>query len=1046
MVTSPFRPVALIILLLLAVLSVTETSFGQTPPEGISGQFAETVVRSSGGVTGSMSYSIAFDLPAARGDVQPDLTLTYGSDRGTGEAGEGWRLNNTSIERAPLSGWPKYSDLGTPESEDRYEYGGRPLTFICTVGASGVDQTQCPASPAIGAMPAWAKGYRHYRLQVEGSFERFFLSPARDRWIVQKRGGATLEFGAPLTQPALASGSHDDDEKTGKTFRWNLVRVHDRHLKRNLIVYRWTTLQGRSYLGDIFYTPPALLPSAGVNEFAYHIQLSWEKPAYRRDTYAQADRRHHIMRLRRVAIASKSWAGTGPREFVRAYNLSYFANRDVPGTASQAPVWNRSHVRQIQMEGRCAVMEVNGQIPNNTNCATLPPTTFDYQRAEIVTGATAIRSTLSHTLPYVNTSGIYDVNRDGLPDIVQAWPQNFDDPGSVTSSYNECPGASLDGAIRNWYWVQSLHSPTITNPNPHESYLGCKYVEDDNPAYLRSARELTAYVNRMGSPGGAVTLQHHCLDAGNGGDGTLTKWQVMVPPGSPSGTPIGSPTALFSQWGAEAAGQWGNALFLWSKAGWRGFDIEPANADEEFCPQVRGPNPPLSYPSLRLKETDTNLWAKGRPTPAPAPVGGVMTDIDGDGMLDRIGQAAATAPYFRQGTVGLTRRISKLENTDGIHGPALVPFAFSPDANSSVIPETQMRLYVDMNGDGLVDLVTWNADDAIHVRPGNGRGHFGCSPTVDQTCTVVGNGSWLGSAYRMSISGLHLPFPLWTRGEPSLLVERESHFQDVTGDGLADLIQFHPSDGPQDPGAANPHGRIRLWINVDGHTLRCASTATDCVVATITDLDQPLGSPLGYRVNFLDFDANGTTDILVVGNNATWHHSFVKRLPGVATTRPGLLTRIRNGVGADVEVEYQTIQQLDRAANSQDALSFSRPWTSHVPVVVPVVTRMRIRDTSQVTGTGLAEPFQISREVRFAYRNPAYDLWDRSFKGFSRVRRILPGNEVTQTWYWFGPCEGGTVSIRCPDGSDEAPDEGWTGIPVRVDRFVEGAGPERPEH
>ena len=255
-----------------AMVVMTSVAQAQEAPEGIAGQFGDAVLAgASAGATGAMTYSISFDLPAARGDAQPDLNLTYRSDRATAEAGEGWALEVLSIERARLSGWPKYKDFGTPESEDRYAYGGRPLTFICVVGASGLGSAQCPAEPAVGPMPSWASGYRHYRVQVEGSFERFFLSPARDRWIVQKRGGTLLEFGEAQTQPALSGPSRDDDEITGKTFRWNLVRAVDRHLKKNLIVYRWTQFQGRSYLTDIFYTPSALHPSAGVDEFAYVV-------------------------------------------------------------------------------------------------------------------------------------------------------------------------------------------------------------------------------------------------------------------------------------------------------------------------------------------------------------------------------------------------------------------------------------------------------------------------------------------------------------------------------------------------------------------------------------------------------------------------------------------------------------------------------------------------------------------------------------------------------------------------------------------------------
>ncbi len=207
------------------------------PPNALSGTFGESdgIAQVVPG-TGAMTYSIPFRLPEARGTAQPSLSLNYISGAGTGDAGQGWSLNLPSIERAPLAGMPKYLDPGDHESaEDRYSYGGHALTFICVVGGSPA----CPATEAAGVMPTFVNGWRHYRLQVEGTFERFFLSNDRRTWIVQRHGGELLEFGMPLTKPELTGPATDIQAGTTKVFRWNLVRQRDRHGDLNVIVYNW---------------------------------------------------------------------------------------------------------------------------------------------------------------------------------------------------------------------------------------------------------------------------------------------------------------------------------------------------------------------------------------------------------------------------------------------------------------------------------------------------------------------------------------------------------------------------------------------------------------------------------------------------------------------------------------------------------------------------------------------------------------------------------------------------------------------------------------
>ena len=114
------------------------------------------------------------------------------------------------------------------------------------------------------------------------------------------------------------------------------------------------------------------------------------------------------------------------------------------------------------------------------------------------------------------------------------------------------------------------------------------------------------------------------------------------------------------------------------------------------------------------------------------------------------------------------RRLSAVETEELHNGPALVPF--SADA-TGLAGETSAAgakgsgtnvVYADINGDGLVDLVTF-ALFAPEVRPGNGRGRFDCigfnnHPACDPT---LGSSAqpWLGSGFRLEVPDADTWFP-----------------------------------------------------------------------------------------------------------------------------------------------------------------------------------------------------------------------------------------------------------------------------------------------
>ena len=339
---------------------------------------------------------------------------------------------------------------------------------------------------------------------------------------------------------------------------------------------------------------------------------------------------------------------------------------------------------------------------------------------------------------------------------------------------------------------------------------------------IRAAREQVAYLNRGGTSGGVMSLAHHCLDAGENDVNTLTGY-VMRQVGQPAAM-----AALFNQFSAEAVGAWGDAAMLWSVAGYRGFGIETASANASFCANTRAGA--ANYPALtwRAARNDINYWPRYPEVSESAKRYHQIIDVDGDGYSDLLTDPStpgiSPSGAFKRASVRSTAKISRLELYDGKPGPSLVPFAASATSSDAVtiVPVNQsFSAYVDINGDGVVDLVT--AQNGVNggrprVRPGDGRGGFGCDSLRDVACTVAADGAWVGKAFEMVVPDTVKPWllnPYVPYGNKNV----DTHFiHDVTGDGLADIVAYRPANS-----STGEPGTVKLWVNVDGRTFRCAS-------------------------------------------------------------------------------------------------------------------------------------------------------------------------------------------------------------------------------
>ena len=1049
------RTVSIVAFLVVAVASFPVIADPTSmPSETVEGVFGEgtTGQGQPDSKTGTMTWTYPFDLPSARGGPQPKLALHYNSSTKDREAGYGWGLDLPVIERKPLSGNPCFDkNDGTPipcgyrnmaksrlVSEERYTYNGQPLVFICFPPASFNEKVQHCGNEL---QPDWitSEGWRYFRLQVEGQFARFYLSPDRKYWRVQLKGGELLEFGEPHNS-STPGVEHPFDNKKA-ILRWRLVRHSDFVHKVsgapiNYVDYRWKRLgkRGLLYLTDIYDTPRATGQQSDA-DFAHHTQLTWNLPVFRQSHYADPHRATPDLRLTHVAVASMPWSGSASREIIRIYRLSYAPVQqtsptvlDSFGIASRFQLWQHSFLTKIQMDGNCKELEYFQEIiPTASVCQSrLPPTTFWYQGVQLgiaVAPITKVKSDppnaieKNNVLPYLNTVGIVDFNRDGLPDIVQGWDAEF------------CPGEDGD--------EDAIHESIQVSPS--EDALVCLYRGPDGTEArnFQSSRPLIGYLNRGMTGGAELYLAAQCMDAGRIGDTTgITKYNAGHIPG------------FFSNKGATTLlGSWGEGLAAWSNAGYAFFRARPKlpvpdSKSGEYAPgsgcDAGNFNEANFHPGWEWKMTQYNVdWAKPPAafTSHERSQPRWFADVDGDGLLDRF-SSAQPALEFYTAYVEFTRRYGKnVPLPGGGKGPAQIPFDSDliqyDDIPHSLAPSEAgakrgtKYYYVDINGDSLVDLVTYNPNDGggvPRVRPGNGYGEFTCIQSLQPwQCKELP--SEPSAIYEIQVLESQKPWPF----------NDDTFFHDVTGDGLADIVKYDMSTG-----------KIFLWFNQDGHTFACASE--DCFAGFVVDGSAGTFDIGNHRTTFADMNADGTDDIVILTKKGAYIGSFMNTSPFQSNSdwapKAGLLTRIDNGYGATTEIQYKTIQQLDLLAAEDPRTA----WRYHSPVVENVVTQVVTQDSSHTDNltSDLPAPYKFKRKAQYFYQNPAYDRWSRSFAGFRKVG-VRYGDEsaMTVSTHWFGPCQNNELNARlpgavdiplCQDGSDDDIFKALAGVVVRIDR------------
>ncbi|HEY2714689.1 MAG TPA: SpvB/TcaC N-terminal domain-containing protein [Solirubrobacterales bacterium] len=341
----------------------------------------------------------------------------------------------------------------------------------------------------------------------------------------------------------------------------------------------------------------------------------------------------------------------------------------------------------------------------------------------------------------------------------------------------------------------------------------------------------------------------------------------------------------------------------------------------------------------------------------PSGVATQLRDLDGDGRLEAVSLAPPLAGRFERDGEGW--------------GP------FRPFAEAAAISwsSPDLRL-VDLDGDGRPDVLLageetlssyrWNGEGFAAAdtepRPADGRGPAPAPSLRDGSILMadmsgdgladlvrVGNGE---VCYWPSLGHGRFGAKVVMDGAP--MFEPPERFEasrvrlaDVDGSGPADLIYLGE--------------RTRVWLNrsggswAEGREIRGVPSADACAEAEV-----------------VDFLGTGTACIVWTGASPADAPAPLRYVDLTAASKPHLLTRVRNNLGAERELTYapSTRSYVRDAARNE-------PWITRLPFPVHVVER--VETTEAISGTRLVSTY--------SYHHGHYDGLEREFRGFARVEQ-----------------------------------------------------------
>lgn len=353
-----------------------------------------------------------------------------------------------------------------------------------------------------------------------------------------------------------------------------------------------------------------------------------------------------------------------------------------------------------------------------------------------------------------------------------------------------------------------------------------------------------------------------------------------------------------------------------------------------------------------------------------------LADMDGDGLADLAykwgrGDGAGSAYYFRNlgGEVGWGNRL-RMATQDA---PPPSPFGRDDVKTADIDFDKRIDIIQSISvGSGAYYQVWFNlghqkysrrmrvsqasgfrlSQTGVHIADINGDRVPDILRVIPEYLVVTA-----GLGHGNFASPVSVNIPDWTLDDRHI---KRAKLQDITGDGLADLVIERASPGV-----------LWYWVNLGNYTL------SDRKV--ITGLPNISGDA---AIRWADLNGNGTIDLVYASRESEPRILTVDigELMNCAPV-PNLIVFIDNGIGRKTTIEYAPSTRFALA----DAVA-GNPWPDPMPFPVSVVSTVKTEDSLGNLYT-----------THFTYHDGYYDVEEKEFRGFARVEQIDVGDESAPT-------------------------------------------------
>ncbi len=899
--------------------------------------------------TGAATYSLPIMTAPSGGGMAPDISLDYNSQSGGGLAGPGWNLSGLSA----ISRCAQTREAGDPRplgvdltATNRFCLDGQRLIVSngLAYGADGaeyrteVDQIlRVRSHGSVGGGPAWFKVWR--------------------------KDGTIAWYGAGDDAGANHSSRVSSKVGAAPVFAWNLGRIADS--AGNFMVFNWqdwhpgdtnvqTTLSSIQYGGH----------DSGLAT-NHQILLTYaDRPVVEQSTgYSAGAKFKSTKRLTQIHSLA---AGVE----LRRYNLTYRAS-----TADSA---DSGLLASIQ--------ECNGIL-----C--LPATTLDWNTATLALAATGTSPTAEFQLgSNVVHPQPADINGDGLIDLIFIEKQSSSTAPIIKwrLSVQQSSGYPVFGALVNG---PSMHAGVKSNgeiPQLHlidingNGFNDVLYAVPNSTggggnfyAHLRSGTTFGSALLVGSYTGSARRLQPMDWNGdgrtdlvyqfGGGDWGSPSLWIAEhkgFNPSNPSGTFVqqsGSTPFLKSQHSPLNTGYLHEPLQFSIHLD----RVADTNGDglADLVIEVRHRYCVWDCPLIQSVPGDDELDGEAGSDGEADPEPGIGTGEEGnDGQIE-----FGNAVYETRGFMVLFEMVWDAAN-NRFRLESRTVLGGTPDDQTGTSPRmTELRL-VDVNGDGLADLVYYDLQaNQWRFRINTGKGNFLAATQITTWPTDVG-------------------------------LRKYIQLVDISGNGHPDALI------PTSHNSTTAMWQISKWnrsLN-SGEGGFGTLVATSALAGKFTD---------GAQSIFADFNGNGRTDQLLLrpssGNlNVTRFWGVNSSSFSPAYDGHFMLRRITDGLGAWTQLSYKSLVQRSIHTRDRNAPYIGYGLGSAVYDIVPPIyvvsaaTSLAPQYTLNATATGSTYAATGTAQVDYYYAGAKIQAGGRGFLGFREVASWDPQSGLlTRTRY-----------------------------------------------